>query len=135
MVVLLNTLAMLCYTWHYPLNDTFYDLGNLVKGPPPTVVELQKTAKNVMLDNINNFFTLLFNVELLIKILAWGFKQYLADNWNKIDAFVVFVSDGVYFVEEFFTDDCKQESILSLSLFPFNLVVSTGWLSLRINLL
>ena len=103
MVVLLNTLAMLCYTWHSPSNDTFYDLGNLVKGPPPTVVELQKTAKNVMLDNINNFFTLLFNVELLIKILAWGFKQYLADNWNKIDAFVVFVSDGVYFVEEFFT--------------------------------
>ena len=41
--------------------------------------------------------------QLTIKLLAWGSKQYLADSWNKIDFFVVLVSDTVYLIEKFFT--------------------------------
>ena len=41
--------------------------------------------------------------QLTIKLLAWGSKQYLADSWNKMDFFVVLVSDAVYLIEKFFT--------------------------------
>ena len=102
-VVLLNTLAMLAYTWNYPRNDTFYDLGSMDSGLPVTVQKVQDTKSNKLLDDINNLFTAFFNVELIIKLLAWGSKQYLADSWNKMDFFVVLVSDAVYLIEKFFT--------------------------------
>ena len=41
--------------------------------------------------------------QLTIKLLAWGSKQYLAGSWNKMDFFVVLVSDAVYLIEKFFT--------------------------------
>mgnify|MGYP001371082738 CR=1 FL=1 len=42
--------------------------------------------------------------QLTIKLLAWGSKQYLAGSWNnKVDFFVVLVSDAVYLIEKFFT--------------------------------
>jgi hypothetical protein len=53
---------------------------------------LQATTKNSALDGINNLFTIIFNFELLLKIAAWGSKQYWSDRWNKLDAFVVLIS-------------------------------------------
>ncbi len=41
--------------------------------------------------------------QLTIKLLASGSNQYLADNWSKMDLFVVLVSDTVYLIEKFFT--------------------------------
>ena len=47
--------------------------------------------------------------QLTIKLLAWGSKQYLAGSWNnKVDFFVVLVSDAVYLIEKFFTKRLKQ---------------------------
>ena len=47
--------------------------------------------------------------QLTIKLLAWGSKQYLADSWNKMDFFVVLVSDAVYLIEKFFTKGLSKD--------------------------
>jgi len=99
-IVCLNTLAMLCYTWNFPDDHTFYEIGvSGDKGLPDTVTKLQSTPKNNALDFVNNFFTFIFNLELILKLLAWGLSQYFADRWNKLDAFVVGISDFVYILE------------------------------------
>jgi voltage-dependent calcium channel L type alpha-1D len=99
-VVSVNTLAMLCYSWKFPGNNTFYEMGlSGDKGLPETVTALQSTPKNDALDIVNNIFTFIFNIELVLKLLAWGFTQYFSDRWNKLDAFVVATSDFVYILE------------------------------------
>ena len=40
------------------------------------------------LEIINFIFTAIFILEAILKMLAWGFKQYFADEWNIFD-FVV----------------------------------------------
>ena len=96
-VVLCNTIAMLCYSWEYPDNDTFMVVagGSL----PPAVEHLQNTTANVFLDAVNNTFTFIFNVEMGLKLVAWGYKQYWSDTWNRLDGFIVVVSDAVFFLE------------------------------------
>lgn len=48
------------------------------------------------LDNFDNVMTVLFTIEMSIKVVAMGFvrmeKSYLRSNWNKLDFFVVVVS-------------------------------------------
>lgn len=99
-VVLANTVTMLCYSWAYPENDAFYAVGTpSVDGMPDAVVELQQTMKNQVLDRINDAFTILFNFELALKLAAWGRAQYWSDTWNKLDAWVVVISDVVLILE------------------------------------
>jgi len=40
------------------------------------------------LEVINYIFTTLFLVEAIMKLFAWGFKQYFQDEWNIFDLFV-----------------------------------------------
>ena len=45
-----------------------------------------------MLENINYFFTALFILEAIFKLVAFGPKGYWISNWNKFDLFVVIAS-------------------------------------------
>lgn len=51
------------------------------------------TRRNQIIDNFGTFFTVIFTLECVIKIIAYGFimhkKSYLRDSWNVIDFFVV----------------------------------------------
>jgi len=40
------------------------------------------------LEVINYIFTSIFLAEALVKLLAWGVKQYFNDEWNIFDCFV-----------------------------------------------
>ena len=40
----------------------------------------------------NTFFLILFTVELLLKLAAYGHHGYWADTWNRMDMFVIFAS-------------------------------------------
>ena len=59
-----------------------------------------KADQTILIQNINIFFTLCFLTEATIKIIAKGLlfnnlgniKPYLDSGWNRVDAFVVFIS-------------------------------------------
>ena len=41
---------------------------------------------------LDAFITLLFLVELIVKVRAWGFKTYISSNWNKLDFFLIILT-------------------------------------------
>jgi len=46
-----------------------------------------------LLETFNLVFTVIFNVEMVIKLIGLGPKAYISDNWNVFDGLVVIVSD------------------------------------------
>jgi hypothetical protein len=48
--------------------------------------------------NWANFtFMILFTFEMVLKLIAYGIKGYIADNFNSFDAFIVLMSYIDYF--------------------------------------
>jgi voltage-gated sodium channel len=45
-----------------------------------------------LLDYIEPVFTLLFVIELIVKISVYGFSKYLSDNWNKVDFVLIIIA-------------------------------------------
>jgi voltage-gated sodium channel len=45
-----------------------------------------------ILDYVEPVFTLLFMVEMSVKIHQYGFSKYISDNWNKLDFVLIIVS-------------------------------------------
>jgi hypothetical protein len=44
------------------------------------------------LEHVNTFFLVVFTIELLVKVLAYGIKGYMAEAWNRMDLAVVAMS-------------------------------------------
>lgn len=63
----------------------FYDYGD----------REDKTAKNQVIDSSGRFFTSIFTVECVLKIVSYGFimhkSAYLRDGWNWLDFIVVII--------------------------------------------
>jgi hypothetical protein len=49
--------------------------------------ELAKVLKNA-----NNFFSIAFNIEMVLKLIAFR-KEYFYNNWNLLDMFIVLSAD------------------------------------------
>lgn len=47
---------------------------------------------NSVLDTINLVFTSIFIFELVLKLIALGFKGFMISSWNQFDLFVVLAS-------------------------------------------
>lgn len=47
---------------------------------------------NLLLDIADNFFTILFTLELSIKVKSFGFKNYISNPWNIFDAILVIIA-------------------------------------------
>jgi len=45
-----------------------------------------------VLENVNLFFTVVFIIEAILKIIGLSFKGYWISSWNKFDFFVVIAS-------------------------------------------
>ena len=45
-----------------------------------------------MLEEINNVSTLIFVIELVIKVIGLGINTYVSDSMNRFDALVVIIS-------------------------------------------
>jgi len=45
-----------------------------------------------MIETTNFFFFSVFALEMILKIVAYGFRGYFQDSFNCFDAFIVFVS-------------------------------------------
>ena len=48
--------------------------------------------ENALLEEINNVCTLIFIVELVIKVIGLGINTYVSDSMNQFDALVVIIS-------------------------------------------
>lgn len=52
-----------------------------------------ETQRNMVLEQLGSFFTIVFTIEFLLKVVAMGFykhkNSYLKDGWNRIDFVVV----------------------------------------------
>jgi len=46
-------------------------------------------ALTAVLSNVNYFFVGAFAAEMVVKLIAFGFRQYLMDTWNVFDAIIV----------------------------------------------
>lgn len=57
-----------------------------------------------VLENINYIFTAIFIIELILKVIAFGLKNYLDSNWNKLDLFIVISSIIDLFINLFFNN-------------------------------
>ena len=42
---------------------------------------------------INYIFALIFTIEMILKVMALGWKRYLMDSWNRFDCLIVFGTD------------------------------------------
>jgi len=45
-----------------------------------------------LLEDFNYFFAAVFNLEMFLKLFAYG-KRYFRDSWRNFDAFVVILTD------------------------------------------
>lgn len=52
------------------------------------ISESQRAVLNV----VDNFITLLFVIELIVKLKAYGSKKYFLSNWNKLDFLLIILS-------------------------------------------
>lgn len=48
--------------------------------------------KGSILDYFEPVFTILFIIEMVIKITEYGFSKYISDNWNKFDFVLILIS-------------------------------------------
>jgi len=63
--------------------------------------EGSNSSYNLGLDVTNYFFTLIFGVECILKILAYGFRGYYHSPWNRFDFFVVLASISEIILADF----------------------------------
>ena len=86
LLVLANTVVMALYYFESPEDDEYILYGS------DDYLDLQKTEWRANLDRINDIFTAIFVLEMLLKLTAFGFRNYWRDSWNKFDVVVVFAS-------------------------------------------
>ena len=80
----------ICTHWTFTVIITFFIIANTV------VLALEKfpeeEQKTMIANILNDVFTVAFLIEMVIKLLGLGFKEYSRDSFNLFDAFIVVVS-------------------------------------------
>lgn len=91
------------------LNNTFILALILINA---VVIILQESGlDNIYLQVLDTFITTMFMVEAIVKIKHFGFKNYLKDDWNVLDFFLVIIA-----IPSLFSFIIPQTSILSVLL-------------------
>jgi len=91
------------------LNEFF--ILSLIIGNSILIFIQEFELKGNLLDFIEPIFTVLFVVEMLIKVNERGFKNYISDGWNKLDFFLIVVSIPSL-ATVFYTDSVLDLNIL-----------------------
>lgn len=90
------------------LNDSFILLIILVNAIVIFVSGFNEVLESFpQLYAIDNIFTFLFILELIIKLKEWGLKKYFIDNWNRFDFVLIILAipSLVFFIFNFETID------------------------------
>ena len=82
------------------------------------IIALQESVQDesLLLDLLDNLTTVLFVVECVVKIRAWGFRQYISDGWNKLD-FVLTVVSVPSLLSFFVPETAGLSTLLTLRVF------------------
>jgi len=83
-----------------------------------------------MSDNANLFFTIVFAVEMILKLIGFGCKKYVSDKFNIFDAIIVIMS----YVELFMPGEDSSLSVLRAFRLLRIFKIIKSWKSLRILL-
>jgi hypothetical protein len=83
LLVVLNTVVLGCFYFQLPAEGEWIRLSDRV-----ALYDLQDTAWQRGLNIVNDAFSAIFLVEVLLKLGAFGIG-YWRDNWNRFDFFVV----------------------------------------------
>lgn len=85
------------FVMHKAMDHSYFDLFNafiIVTNVVLMSMESYKQAswQTDLAQISNNFFTLVFGWECLVKLYVYGGEQYFAGHWNKFDFFIVSIS-------------------------------------------
>jgi len=94
-LIVLNIIVMSMYVWEPP--------GTLLPYDSDIATDSQESSYNDALEIANYAFTWIFFVEMVIKLIGLGTYQYIRDDWNKLDAFVVIISVVSFIVNQTMT--------------------------------
>jgi len=78
----------------------------------------------------NIFFTIVFAIEMILKLIGYGIKLYVKDGFNIFDAFIVIMS----YVELFMPGEDSSLSVLRAFRLLRIFKIIKSWVSLRILL-
>ena len=89
-----NKLYLICYKicnhWSFTLFITVLIVANTVVLAMDSYPEDPQVTK--VSDMLNEFFTWAFVLEMIIKLIGLGFKEYARDSFNIFDAVIVILS-------------------------------------------
>lgn len=71
----------------------------------------------ILLNYVEPFFTLLFMIEMVVKINHWGFRKYFSDGWNRFDFFLIIISIPSLGILFFGADSLHLNILLTLRAF------------------
>jgi len=84
LLVVVNTVVLGCGYFQSPAEGEWIRLSDR-----DTLDDLQDTTWRRGLKTVNDMFSVIFLIEVLIKLIAFGVVNYWRDNWNRFDFFVV----------------------------------------------
>uniref|UniRef100_A0A669C7T6 Voltage-dependent calcium channel type A subunit alpha-1 n=1 Tax=Oreochromis niloticus TaxID=8128 RepID=A0A669C7T6_ORENI len=107
--------------WHFVVSPSF-EYTVLAMIALNTIVLMMKyysapPAYEAVLKHLNTAFTVLFSVECILKILAFGFLNYFRDTWNIFDFITVLGSITEIFVKEYAVTLFNFSRLVFLKLF------------------
>ena len=65
----------------------------------------------LILEGFNYAFSLIFNIELVIKLIGLG-KYYFSSSWNKFDFFVVICTDVGFIIDQLLDSKIKTAALV-----------------------
>ena len=84
----MNTVTMMLYYWKSPELGTYMHREDQAD----EIVAVQRHEYTVTLDWVNVGFTVIFFLEMNVKLLGFGLWQYFRDSWCTFDFFVVWAT-------------------------------------------
>jgi hypothetical protein len=70
-----------------------------------------------ILENLNIVFSLLFIIEMIVKLLGLGFKSYFSDSYNAFDCVIVVSTTVDLFISNLLTYDNEGSAITAFRAF------------------
>jgi len=63
------------------------------------VVPSPRPSYAAFINIATNFFMVIYNAEFVVKLLAYGWRGYFQENWNRFDFTIIFVTDFAFLID------------------------------------
>lgn len=90
--------------------------------------------RKLFLETANNYFTIIFTIEMIVKLLGLGIKSYVSDNFNLFDGTLVIINLFEVSLHNFRTfdnfDSSAMQALRTIRLLKIIKLVR-GWTALK----